>query len=186
MRLVLFAFPLAIGLGYLLGGRLRTLGGVRFRHGWAGLAGVGLQLLPVGGALGSLVLVASFGLLLFVAIVNRRLAGFWLVVAGLCLNFLVIAVNQGMPVTREAVIASGQAETLDDLREDGGPKHHLATSEDDLLILADRFGIPAPVKQAVSVGDVLAYAGAMWFVVAGMRRDEQGAESDDPVLEASA
>lgn len=178
MRLVLLAFPLAIGLGYLLGGRLRNLGGVRFRHAWAGLAGVGLQFLPLGGTLGSLVLFASFALLLLVAVANWRLPGFALVVAGLCLNFLVIAVNQGMPVTREAIVASGQAATLDDLRDGGGSKHHLATADDDLLFLADRFGVPAPVKQAVSVGDVLAYAGAMWFLVAGMRRHEERAEAD--------
>jgi hypothetical protein len=185
MRLVLFAFPLAIGLGYVLGGRLRNLGGVRIRHGWAGLAGVGLQLLPVGGTAGSAVLIASFALLLFVALANLRLAGFALVVIGLCLNFLVIAVNHGMPVTREAIVASGQADTLDELRDGGGPKHHLATAEDDLLMLADRFGIPTPVKQAVSVGDVLAYAGTMWFVVAGMRRREERIRADAPVAEAS-
>jgi len=184
MRLVLLAFPLAIGLGYLLGGRLRNLGGTRFRHAWAGVAGVALQFLPAGGTLGSIVLVASFALLLMVAIANWRLSGFALVVAGLCLNFLVIAVNQGMPVTREAVIASGQADTLGDLRDDGGSKHHLATADDELLFLADRFGVPAPVKQAVSIGDVLAYAGAMWFIVAGMRRPNERTEADGRTVQA--
>ena len=184
MRLVLFALPLAIGLGYLLGGRLRNVGGIRIRHGWAGLAGVGLQILPVRGTAGSLVLIASFVLLLFVAGVNWRLPGFGLVVVGLCLNFLVIAVNQGMPVTREALVASGQAETLDDLRG-AGAKHHLATSDDDLLFLADRIAIPAPVRQAISVGDVVAYAGAMWFVVAGMRRRDEDVRAEVAAAEAS-
>jgi hypothetical protein len=170
MRLVAFAIVVGVALGYATGGRLRNLGDVRFRHAWAGLAGVALQFLPVEGAAGALVLVASFALLLFVAIANRRLPGFGLVVAGLCLNLLVIAVNDGMPVTSQAVVASGQADTLDDLRADGGSKHHLAGPEDDLLVLADRFAIPPPVGQAVSVGDVVAYGGAMWFVVAGMRR----------------
>jgi hypothetical protein len=186
MRLVLLTFPLAIGLGYLLGGRLRNLAGIRFRHGWAGLAGVGLQFLPLDGTAGYLALLASFGLLVFVALVNRRLPGFVLVVAGLCLNFLVIAVNQGMPVTREAIVASGQADTLDDLRENGGSKHHLATPEDDLLFLADRIGIPPPVGQAVSAGDVVAYAGAMWFVVAGMRRRDVDADRRLRTAEASS
>lgn len=185
MRLVLLAFPLAIGLGYLLGGRLRNLGGARFRHAWAGVAGVALQFLPAGGTPGSIVLVASFALLLMVAIANWRLSGFAFVVAGLCLNFLVIAVNQGMPVTREAVVASGQADTLEDLRDGGGgSKHHLATADDELLFLADRFGVPAPVKQAVSVGDVLAYAGAMWFIVAGMRRPKERTEPGGRTVQA--
>jgi hypothetical protein len=186
MRLVLFVFPLAIGLGYLLGGRLHRLGNVRFRHAWAGLAGVALQILPLGGALGFIALVCSFGLLLFVAWINRRLPGFALVVAGLCLNFLVIAVNEGMPVTREAVVASDQEETLDALRSDGGSKHHLATPDDDLLILADRIGIPAPVSQAVSVGDIVAYAGIVWFVVAAMRRRTDAAPTGVPAADASA
>lgn len=181
MRLILIAFPLAIGLGYVLGGRLRNLAGARFRWGSVGLAAVGLQFLPVTGTLGSVVLVASFALLLLVAVANSRLPGFALVVIGLCLNFLVIAVNEGMPVTRDAIVASGQADTLEDLRDDGGPKHHLATSEDDLMFLADRFGIPAPVRQAVSIGDILAYAGALWFVVAGMRRGEERAAARRPV-----
>jgi Family of unknown function (DUF5317) len=183
VRLILVSFPLAIGLGYLLGGRLRNLGGVRLRFLWIGLAAVGLQLLPGDGVLGSALLLTSFALLLAVGLANRRVPGFGLVVAGLCLNFLVIAVNDGMPVTTEAVVASGQADTLDDLRARGA-KHHLATPEDDLLVLADRFGIPTPVRQVVSVGDVLAYAGAMWFVVAGMRRRAPQPVAPRPAAEA--
>lgn len=178
MRLVLIAFPLAIAVGYLLGGRLQNLGGTRFRHGWAGLAGVALQFLPVEGTLGYLVLLASFALLVFVAAANLRLPGFALILVGLCLNLLVIAVDQGMPVTRAAIVASGQADTLDDIRDAGGSKHHLATDDDHLLLLADRIGIPSPVEQAVSVGDIAAYAGATWFVIAGMRRRDEEVRAD--------
>ena len=186
MRLVLFTFPPAIGVGYLLGGRLRNLGGVRFRYPAAGLAGVALQVLPIGGTPGYLALVASFLLLLFVSSVNWKLAGFVLVILGLWMNFLVIVVNRGMPVTREAIVASGQAATIAEIEDSGGTKHHLATPEDDLMFLADRIPIPAPVRQAVSVGDFVAYAGAMWFVVAGMRRRDEDAEADLRVAGASA
>jgi hypothetical protein len=186
MRLVLFVFPLAIGLGYLLGGRLHHLAEVRFRHGWAGLAGIALQFVPARGTAGTVVLLASFALLVFVAVVNLRLPGFPLVMVGLCLNFLVIAVNQGMPVTRGAIIASDQAETLPSLAREGGTKHHLATDEDDLLFLGDVIGIPAPVRQAVSVGDVAAYAGAVWLVVARMRRPgDRPAPEPAPAAEVS-
>lgn len=183
MRLVLFAFVPAIALGYVLGGRLRHLAGVRFRHGWAGLAGIALQFLPFGGAPGYVALMASFTLLLFVAIVNLRLTGFPLVIVGLCLNFLVIAVNQGMPVTREAIVASDQSETLPGLAQGGGTKHHLATDDDHLVLLGDVIGVPAPVRQAVSVGDILAYGGAIWLVVAGMRRPEDRT-APDPTMAA--
>jgi hypothetical protein len=187
MRLILFAFPLAIGLGYLRGGRLRNLAGVRFRHAWAALVGIGLQVVPVGGTGGSVVLIGSFLLLLLVAVANWRLPGFALIMAGLCLNFLVIAVNQGMPVTRHALVASGQADTLDDLVAGGGAKHHLAGPEDDLLFLADAIPVPPPVRQAISVGDILAYVGTTWFVIAAMRRrDQDDREADLGTIGAPA
>jgi hypothetical protein len=186
VRLVVFTFPLAILAGYLLGGRLGRLGGVKFRHGWAGLLGVILQFLPIGGEPGYLLLAASFLLLLFVSSANWRLPGFLLVLVGLWMNFLVIAVNEGMPVTREAIVASGQADTLDDIRDAGGTKHHLATPEDDLVFLGDRIAIPAPVEQAVSIGDIVAYAGAMWFVVAGMRGRDPAVREDLTPAGASA
>jgi hypothetical protein len=167
MRLILFTFPLAIALGYLLGGRLENLGGVRFRYAPAGVAGVALQFLPVGGTPGYLLLIVSFLLLLFVASVNWKLPGFLLVLLGLSSNFLVIAVNEGMPVSAEAIVSSGQTDTLDEIS--GGNRHHLATPDDTLLFLADVIAVPEPVGQAVSVGDVVAYAGALWFVVAAMR-----------------
>ena len=188
MRLVLFTFPLAILVGYLLGGRLGNLANTRFRSGWVGLVGVALQFLPIAGTLGYLALVGSLLLLLFVASANWRLPGFVLVLAGLWLNFVVITVNEGMPVTREAIVASGQADTIDDLHAAGGSKHHIATGDDTLLILADRIAIPGPVRQAVSVGDVVAYAGAMWFVIEGMRRREREDDTEGSlaVAEASA
>jgi hypothetical protein len=173
MRLILFTFPLAIGLGYVLGGRLSNLGRVSFRWPLAGLLGVALQFAPVGDSGGYLLLVASFLLLIVAAAANWRLPGFILILAGLWLNFVVITVNEGMPVTRAAIVASGQADTLDDIVDEGGSKHHLAGPDDQLLFLADRIAIPPPVGQAVSVGDVLAYTGAMWFVVAGMLRREE-------------
>lgn len=175
MRLVLFVFPVAIALGYLVGGRLGNLASASFRWPILGLAGIGLQFLPLAGAPGYVALVGSFVLLLAVAGVNWRLPGFVLVLAGMWLNFLVITVNEGMPVTRGALIASGQAETLDELRTSAGSKHHLATEDDRLIFLGDAIGLPPPVRQAVSVGDVLAYTGASWFIIIGMRRSRRAA-----------
>lgn len=184
MRLVLFTLPVAIAVGYLLGGRLRNLAGVSLRYPGAGLAGLGLQVLPVGGTLGHLLLLGSFVLLLLVAGVNWRLAGFVLVVAGLWLNFVVIAVNGGMPVTAGAFVASGQTDGLDDLA--AGGRHHLATPRDELVFLADSIPVPAPIRRAMSVGDLVAYAGAMWFVVAGMRGREGAVELELDLAEATA
>jgi hypothetical protein len=112
----------------------------------------------------------SFVLLFVVAGVNWRLPGFILVLVGLWMNFLVITVNEGMPVMRDAVVASGQADTLEDLQLQDNPKHHLATEDDKLTLLSDLVGIGPPIRQVVSVGDLAAVAGITWFVVAAMQR----------------
>lgn len=169
MRLVLFTFPLAIALGYLLGGRPGHLGGVSVRWPALGLAGIALQLLPIGGTPAYLALMGSFVLLFVVGGVNWRVAGFALILAGMWLNFLVITVNEGMPVARDALLASGQRDTLTDLRNGAGAKHHLASEDDDLVFLGDVIAVPPPIRQAISVGDILTYAGGTWFVIAGMR-----------------
>lgn len=188
MRLVMLTIPVAVLVGYLAGGRLGNLANVRFRWPMSGLAGIALQFAPVAGTGGTLLLVASFLFLFVAAGVNRRLPGFALILVGLWLNFVVITVNEGMPVTHHALVASGQANTLPDLRSGADTKHHLASDEDELVFLADAIPIPPPVHQAVSLGDLLTYSGAMWFVIRGMRRqapqaadgqEAHGSEAED-------
>lgn len=189
MRLVVVTIPVAIVVGYLAGGRLGNLANVRFRWPMTGLAGIALQFAPVAGTGGTLLLVASFLFLFVAAGVNHRLPGFAVILVGLWLNFVVITVNEGMPVTRHALVASGQVNTLADLRSGADTKHHLASDRDQLVFLGDAIPIPPPIHQAVSIGDLLAYSGAMWFVVRGMRRqtpqaaegaETQGLEAEDP------
>ncbi len=177
MRLVVVTMPVAILVGYLAGGRLGNLANVRFRWHMTGLAGIALQFAPVAGTGGTLLLVASFLFLFVAAGVNHRLPGFAVILVGLWLNFVVITVNEGMPVTEHALVASGQVNTLADLRSGADTKHHLASDRDQLVFLGDAIPIPPPIHQAVSIGDLLAYSGAMWFVVRGMRRPApQGAD----------
>ncbi|MBI3649377.1 MAG: DUF5317 domain-containing protein [Actinobacteria bacterium] len=169
MRLVLATFALALGVGYIFGGRLSNLGRVRVRWAPAAMIGLAMQFAPLPGkTLPLLMLYASFVVLTVFAAVNIRLVGFPLIAIGICCNFLVIGVNRGMPVTEDALVASGQASTLRLLIEDGGAKHHLANDSDVLLFLGDVIPL-GPLQQAVSVGDVLTYGGVMWLIVAGMR-----------------
>jgi len=179
LRLLSVGLLVAIAVGYAARGRLGNLADVRFRLAWAGLAGIALQFVPVDGRAGDVVLIVSFVLLLAVAGANLRLPGFALILVGLSLNFLVIAVNRGMPVTREAIVASGQADTLPELRSLDSPKHHLRTAEDRLVFLADVIPIPSPFRQAVSVGDLMVIAGAMWFVIGAMRDGSRSAPAED-------
>ena len=173
LRLLFISLAAALVLGFATGGRFSNLADTRFRLGWVGLAGVVLQFLPISGALGDLVLTASFLCLFVVCGVNWRLPGFVLVLVGLWMNFFVITVNQGMPVTEEAIIASGQAGTLAELKELDSPKHHLKRPDDQLMFLGDIMGIGPPIRQAVSVGDLAALAGVAWFLIGAMHRRPQ-------------
>jgi hypothetical protein len=104
------------------------------------------------------------------AAANIRLAGMVLILIGLALNLTVIAANQGMPVTRHALIASHQAGTLKELQKSSGAKHFLAQPGKVLLEpLADVIPIGSPIDQILSVGDIVVYAGVVWLIVAAMR-----------------
>ncbi len=170
LRLLAVTLVGALAIGVLSGGRLSHLAEVRFRLPWLGLLGVALQLPPVDGTAGDLLLLASFACLLGAVGANLRRPGFPLVLVGLALNLLVIGVNQGMPVSEAAIRASGQAETLDELRASDSPKHHLMGPGDRLTFLGDVIPIPPPIRQAVSVGDLTALLGIGWFVAAATRR----------------
>ena len=170
MRLTILTFAVAITVGLLTGGRLRGLSAVRFRWPYLALVGIALQFFPIGGWEENALVLASFAALCVFTLANIRQPGFVLVFVGLALNLLVIGVNQGMPVSHRALVESGQEDLVDDLVRSGGAKHHLATNEDSLRSLGDVIAIPPPVRQAVSIGDVLMYAGAAWFIVAAMRR----------------
>lgn len=171
---VIFATLVLAGMaGFLTGGRLSNLSGIRIRWAPAAAIGLALQLAPVPGRTWPLVLLyVSFVLLAVFAVMNvrSRVPGAWLILIGLWLNFAVIAVNQGMPVAREALERSDQLDTLELLVEEGGAKHHLAGPDDRLLFLGDVIAIYPPVRQAVSLGDVFTYAGVGWLIIAGMRR----------------
>jgi uncharacterized protein DUF5317 len=170
MRLLLTTIPLAVLLGYLAGGRLVGIATMDIR--WPALALVGtlLQLVPGRGTVGFALLMLSFVVLFAFVIANLRAAGFSLILAGLALNFAVIAFNGGMPVTRQALEASGQQNTIHELAGETDSKHHLATEDDVLVFLGDAIALPPPIEQVVSLGDIAVYAGAGWMIVSAMRR----------------
>lgn len=168
-----------LGIGLLLGwgfgGRLRNLGTVRI-HLWPlALIGLVLQMVPLPRLEGTLQVVLpvgmvllSFAILLFFVAVNWRLRGFLVIATGVLLNAVVIAANQGMPVSEYAVRQSGQEGAIRELISGDDPKHHLAGEEDVLLPLADVIPVASPFNIVVSVGDVVSYVGAAVFLAASM------------------
>lgn len=159
---------IAVSLGLATGGSFSGFSRLRRRWTPLAMAGLVLQLVlpPDWWPLGFLYL--SFVLLTVFCALNLRTPGFALILAGTLMNFMVIGVNQGMPVGHAALVDSGQRDTLRDLVENGGVKHHLAGPDDRLMFLADVLPIPSPIRQAVSAGDVVAYVGVGYLVIATM------------------
>ena len=163
MKLVAASFIVALAVGYAAGGRLSRMGGLKVRWPIVAMVGLALQVAPVPGTTLPLMLLwVSFGLLFAFAVSNIRVAGF---------VFIFIGMNSRLHRDRcepwdaglaSALVASG-ARTAEALVEDGGAKHHLATSSDQLLFLGDVTPI-APIHQAVSLGDFFTYSGSMWAI----------------------
>jgi Family of unknown function (DUF5317) len=176
MKLIALALVLGVVAGSLRGGRLSRLSELRVRYAPLALLGLLLQLVNPPGRWPLVMLISSFVLLVVFIVANLRITGFALLLIGVSMNFAVIFVNGGMPVSRAAVIASGQTDTLEGLAQHRGVKHHLASSDDRLLFLGDVIAIPQPVAQVISIGDVFTYAGVSVVIAAAMRRRERSSE----------
>jgi hypothetical protein len=162
-------------IGWALGGRLHRITSAPVRLAWAAVAGLALQWAPLPGRLAMWALYASFALLVIFAAANLRRSGFALVLLGIGLNLAVITANDGMPVSARAIEVSGQASTLGEIAADGdGVKHHLAGDGTRLVWLGDVIGVPRPIGQVISAGDIVVAAGMAWFIVAGMLGRPQG------------
>lgn len=176
MLLLFGAIGISVLAGYAAGGRLRRFESAHIRLWWLVLLGLALQEAPVGSHRAAMaLLMVSYVTLVIFATANLRCAGFGLILLGLALNWLVIAANGGMPVSRDALARPGQAEALQLLETEGGAKHRLSTAEDNFIFLADVIPVGGPLAQVVSAGDILVYAGIGWYIVATMRgpRDER-------------
>lgn len=170
MKLVAIGLLVGVAVGYLRGGRLSRLSELRPRFAPLALVGLGLQFVNPPRPWPFVLLVASFVLLAVFTIANVRLAGFAVILAGLSMNFAVIALNGGMPVARAAIVASGQESTLAGLLDRPGPKHHLAGPDDRLLFLGDVIAVPPPVAQVISVGDLFTFGGVSIVIASAMCR----------------
>ena len=181
------AVAAGIALGYAFGGRLSRIGEADLR--WLPLlyASAALQFLgaPLGGTPGLALVLLSFAGLVVFAAANFHHAGMGVVLVGVLMNFLVIAVNGGMPVRADAIVQAGIADRdeLDDL--DFSAKRHLERDDDALMVLADIVPVPAgPLAQVVSFGDLVMSVGVADLIVHWMRRPKRIATDADPDAEA--
>jgi len=201
--ILLLALLLSIAVSLARGGRFRWLAETPLRFGWLAILAFALQwsiiyapLPRTEGPLGprTLLLIASYLLVVAVVVLNRRVAGLPLIGVGLGLNFLVMLANGGfMPVTLEAVERAGMAHLV--LGTEPGAR--LLATKDIILpveatrlwVLSDIFVVPAPlpIRTVFSLGDLFLAAGIFVLFQRAMRpRAGVAAPADASEAERSA
>ncbi|MDP3185338.1 MAG: DUF5317 domain-containing protein, partial [Anaerolineales bacterium] len=118
------------------------------------------------------ILIASQVLLLLFAWANRKLAGMWLLIAGLALNLAVIAANGGLmpisPQTATRLVPVAVVQAIQPGQRLGFSKDILLLTEDTCLAwLSDRFLLPAWFfyQVAFSLGDIFIACGIFWLLM---------------------
>ena len=170
---ILYAIPIGIVAGYLLGGRLDRLGDIRFRWGWLAIGGLIAQVVlfsppaaDIVGAAGPPLYVASTAAVFVAVVRNWRIPGLALVALGAASNLAAIAANGGvMPASPDAVAVLGT---------ESGPgfSNSVVMADPALRPLTDIFALPGwvPFANVFSVGDVLIGVGVATVIALGMRR----------------
>ncbi len=170
---VIYAVPLGLLAGRLLGGRLAGLAMMRFRWAWLAIGGLATQVILFGGAVDRLIgaagpalYVASTVVVLIAVLANLRLPGLPLVALGAASNLAAILANGGsMPADPGAYALAG-------LERGGGFSNSVVTETPALPPLTDIYALPDafPFANVFSIGDVLIGLGVVVVIAMGMRR----------------
>lgn len=191
--LVLAVLGVALVSSLLTGGRLEYSRNWQLRGLWLALGafvvqtalftqwGTGL----VGEALVPVVYAVTLGVLVAFLVVNRRVLGIPILLAGLMLNVLVISVNAGrMPASVSALSAAGRVEEANLLEARGVAANCVLMSDSTRLnALGDNIAIRlgGPVGSAYSIGDLVALAGEAVVVFGVLRTESAGRQAEERV-----
>lgn len=169
---VIYALPIGLLLGLLLGGRPAGLGAIKFRLAWLAIAGFVTQVIlfsePVSarvGAAGPWIYVASTALVLAAVVANIRIPGMVLVAVGAASNLAAIVANGGyMPASPAAVAAIGRGEIVT-------YSNSAVIQSPALEPLTDIIALPRwlPFTNIISIGDLLIGAGIALVIIIAMR-----------------
>ncbi len=171
----LLAIGIGLGLGVHWGGQLSNVADWRPPL-WEALLGgtvvlVLLDIIPAGGSIVTFCWLAATAALLVFAVLNVRIGGMVLVVAGLGLNLLVGLVNWGMPVSGSALVSAG---IVDEGDLDRVVLHGGRTLGDGAFLGFLGHTIPLPWGVVVSIGDLLVLVGIALVTASVTRRYEVG------------
>jgi uncharacterized protein DUF5317 len=170
---VLYAVPVGLLVGFLLGGRLSGLSRLEFQLAPLIAMGMVIQVAlfaaPVAaevGQAGPLIYVGSSLLVLAAVIRNAHLPGLPIVAAGAISNLVAIAANGGyMPASAAAMAAQGRvAPTV--------YSNSAAIAQPVLAPLTDIFAMPGwiPAANVFSIGDILIGMGVAMAIALSMRQ----------------
>lgn len=170
---ILFAVPVGVALGYLLGGRLERLGELRFKWAWLAIAGLAVQVVLfselatpfVGGGVGEAIYVASTAAVLIAVARNLGVPGMAVIALGAGSNLAAIVANGGvMPTTPSALAAAGLSPT-------DAFSNSAVLDDPALAPLTDVLALPPwlPFANVFSIGDVLIALGIVLVIALGMR-----------------
>jgi hypothetical protein len=168
---ILYAIPIGLVAGWLLGGRLDGVADVRFQFAPLAVVALAVQVVlfsPLADGLppdaGRVIYVASTAVVLAVVLANLRLTGVPIIVVGAAANLAAIIANGGaMPASPSALAALGG--------EVGPHTNSVALAHPVLEPLTDVFATPTwlPFANIFSIGDVLIGAGVAVALAASMR-----------------
>ncbi len=177
---ILYAIPIGVVVGYLLGGRVERLGDLRLRWLPLMLLGLVVQVAIFSDAGGQVVgdagpaLYVGSTFVVFIAVVrNARIPGVALIAVGAGLNLLAIAANGGwMPADPQALESVGGLTP--------GYTNSILVSDPALRPLTDLFALPSwlPLANVFSVGDVLIGVGVGATIAVAMRRATSAARPE--------
>jgi len=168
---ILYAIPIGIIVGYLIGGRLEHLARLRLR--WVALATIGLAIQlavftdPAGvwfGDVSPAVYVGSMAIVFAAVLRNVAIRGVAVIAIGAACNLAAIVANGGwMPADPGALASVGGLPT--------GPSNSIVVADPALRPLTDLFALPSwlPFANVFSVGDVLIAVGIAATIALGMR-----------------
>ena len=174
---ILYAIPIGLALGLLLGGRVESLSGIGFRWAWLAVAGLMVQVglfsppvVAIVGDAGPPIYVASTAAVLVAVLRNLQVPGIPLVALGAGSNLVAIAANGGyMPADPVAYTTLGRGPIE-------GYSNSVLDASPNLAPLTDIFVLPTwvPFANVFSIGDVLLAIGVSVVIVAAMRRAAPG------------
>jgi hypothetical protein len=173
---ILYAVVIGLAIGLVGGGRIASIGDIRFRWAPLILVGFGAQVLLFSdavaarvGDLGPALYVGSTLLVVIAVVRNRSIPGLPLVAVGAACNFSAIVANGGfMPASPGAMAALGKsAPTI--------YSNSAVVAQPALAPLTDIFALPSwlPWHNIFSIGDVILAVGVAMAIAVAMRRGIQ-------------